>query len=75
MQVLRYFKDTEVTHVEGDVDPMRDVEIINLELIMTDLDQIERKLPAIAKKAKSNGAKEDKIEAEVLEKIAVVLRQ
>ena len=53
VQVLRHFKDTDVVHVEGGVDPMRDVEIINMELILSDLEQIDKKLPQIAKKAKS----------------------
>ena len=53
VQVLRYFKDTDVVHVEGGVDPMRDVEIINTELIMADLEQIERHLPPLEKKAKT----------------------
>jgi ribosome-binding ATPase len=50
---LRYFRDPDVVHVEGGVDPMRDVEIINTELIMADLEQIERHLPALEKKAKT----------------------
>lgn len=75
VQVLRHFKDTGVTHVEGTVDPLRDVEIINTELIMADLDQLERKLPSLSKKAKANGTKEEKIEAELLEKLVTALRQ
>lgn len=51
VQVLRYFRDPDVVHVEGGVDPMRDVEIINTELIMADIEQIERNLPALEKKA------------------------
>ena len=51
VQVLRYFKDSDVSHVEGSVDPLRDVEIINMELIISDLEQVEKNLPAIAKKA------------------------
>jgi hypothetical protein len=42
---------------------------------MTDLDQLERKFPALSKKAKSNGTKEDKVEADLLEKLIAVLRQ
>lgn len=53
VQVLRYFRDTDVVHVEWWVDPMRDVEIINTELILADLEQIERNLPALEKKAKT----------------------
>lgn len=53
VQVLRYFKDNDVVHVEWGVDPMRDVEIINTELIMADLEQIERHLPPLEKKSKT----------------------
>lgn len=53
VQVLRYFKDTDVVHVEGEVNALRDVEIINTELIMADLEHIERNLPGLEKKAKS----------------------
>ncbi len=61
VQVLRYFKDSEVVHVEWGVDPMRDVEIINTELIFADLEVIERNLPNLAKKAKMGKASKDEI--------------
>ncbi len=61
VQVLRYFRDPDVVHVEGWVDPMRDVEIINTELIMSDLEQIERNLPALEKKAKAKDAEASKL--------------
>ncbi len=51
VQVLRYFKDNDVSHVEGSVDPLRDVEIINFELIFSDLEQLDKNLPGVAKKA------------------------
>ncbi len=75
VQVLRHFKDTDVVHVEGGVDPMRDVEIINTELILSDLEQIERTLPNIQKRAKTANNKEDKLLAEGLEKIQKVLQE
>ena len=53
VQVIRFFKDKDVVHVEWDVNPLRDVEIINSELILADLQQIEDKLPYLEKKAKS----------------------
>lgn len=53
MQVLRYFQDPDVVHVEGSVDPLRDVEIINTELMLADLEQLERSLPYLQKKAKT----------------------
>lgn len=52
VQVVRYFQDSEVVHVEWSVNPLRDIEIINTELIMSDLEQIEEKLPALEKRAK-----------------------
>ena len=45
VQVLRYFQDNDIVHVEGGVDPLRDREIINTELIFADLEQIDKTLP------------------------------
>ncbi|MCF7835131.1 redox-regulated ATPase YchF [Candidatus Gracilibacteria bacterium] len=75
VQVLRYFQDTDVVHVEGTIDPLRDVEIINTELIMADLEQIDRHLPAIAKRGQVAGNKDDHKLAEILGKIQQVLQQ
>lgn len=74
VQVLRYFQDANVSHVEWSVDPMRDVEIINTELIMSDLEQIENKLPAIAKKASSAKDKDSINTAAALTKAIAWLR-
>jgi GTP-binding protein YchF len=52
VEVVRYFSDTEVTHVEGGPDPSRDSEIIKTELILADLGTIERALPRLEKEAK-----------------------
>ncbi len=73
VQVLRYFKDNDVVHVEGAVDPLRDREIINTELIFADLEHIEKVLPNLQKRAKLAQNKEDKKIAEILEKIQKVL--
>ncbi len=54
IQVVRCFEDGNIIHVEGSVDPIRDAEIINLELIFSDLDQVEKRIAKIAKKAQSN---------------------
>lgn len=51
-QVVRYFSDPDVVHVEGRVDPVSDVEIINTELILADLASLEKALPKIEKEAK-----------------------
>lgn len=75
VQVLRYFKDTDVVHVEWEVDPIRDIEIINTELIFSDLEKIDRVLPTLIKKAKSTWDKDTKREVEILEKIQLALEQ
>jgi len=75
VQVLRHFKDSDVVHVEWWVDPMRDVEIINTELILADLEQIDRTLPNIQKRAKIATNKEDAALAEGLVKIQKVLQE
>lgn len=51
-EVVRYFSDPDVVHVEGRVDPASDVEIINTELILADLGTLERALPRLEKEAK-----------------------
>ena len=52
--VVRCFKDENITHVDGSVDPIRDVEIINLELILSDLDSVNRRLNKCEKLLKTN---------------------
>lgn len=73
IHLTRCFDDENVTHVEGGVDPIRDAEIIELELIFADLDSIEKRLPNMEKKAKTN--KELQAEVERLKKVAKVLEQ
>ncbi|MHB9144964.1 MAG: redox-regulated ATPase YchF [Symbiobacteriia bacterium] len=55
--VVRCFEDSDVTHVEGSVDPLRDIETINLELILADMESIERRRDRSQKVAKSGDAK------------------
>src|ERR1700740_2175307 len=50
--VLRCFEDADVTHVEGRVDPIADAETVETELLLADLESLERRRPAIEKKAK-----------------------
>ncbi|MCD8028850.1 MAG: redox-regulated ATPase YchF [Erysipelotrichaceae bacterium] len=64
-EVVRCFRDKDITHVDGDVDPIRDIETINLELVFADLETVERRIGKIDKKAKS-GDKEAKVEMAVL---------
>lgn len=76
MQVLRHFKDSDVVHVEGAIDPMRDVEIINTELIFADLEVIERNLHNLVKKTKvGKGSKDEVRLVEILMEIQEALIQ
>ncbi|MHB1864942.1 MAG: redox-regulated ATPase YchF [Candidatus Saccharimonadales bacterium] len=54
VQVVRAFTDSAVTHVDEDHDPKKDIEIINNELVLADLETLDKKLPKIIKEAKSN---------------------
>ena len=66
--VVRCFKDENITHVDGCIDPVRDAEIINFELIMSDLDTLSKKLLKTEKLLKTND-KKNKVEHEILLKI------
>ena len=74
VQVLRVFSDADVIHTLGGVDPKRDAEVIETELILADLQSVEKQLEKTGKDAKS-GDKEAKARLEVLEKIKQVLNQ
>lgn len=67
-QVVRAFDDENVTHVSGQVDPIDDIEVINMELILADLESIDKRLPRVAKMAKQKD-KEAVAELTVLTKI------
>ncbi|MDN5761360.1 MAG: redox-regulated ATPase YchF [Microlunatus sp.] len=56
-QVTRVFRDPDVTHVDGDVDPGNDIETISTELILADLQTVERALPRLEKEARINKGK------------------
>ena len=71
-EVVRCFRDKDITHVDGDVDPIRDIETINLELVMADLETVEKRIGKLEKKAKS-GDKEAKAEMAVLTKLKATL--
>ena len=64
VHVVRCFDDSNVTHVEGDTDPLRDIEIINLELVMADMEMVERRIDK-AQKAMKGGDKKFAREVEV----------
>ncbi|MBX9751780.1 MAG: redox-regulated ATPase YchF [Roseococcus sp.] len=54
VHVLRCFEDGDVTHVDGSVDPLRDMETIETELMLADLDSLEKRVPTLQKKARGN---------------------
>ena len=68
--MLRCFEDDDITHVEGRIDPLADAEIIETELVLADLESLEKRLPALQKK--SRGDKESAAQAEVMEKLLKV---
>lgn len=68
VHVVRCFEDDNVIHVDGTVDPVRDAELINLELALADLSQVEKRLLRVKKDKKA-----DPEEATALEKVAAVL--
>ncbi len=68
VHVVRCFDDPNIIHVAGSIDPLRDMEIINTELMLADLDSIEKKLKRIEKLARTTTDKKLKTEFEVTEK-------
>lgn len=75
IHLLRCFEDGDITHVEGSVDPVRDAETIETELMLADLDSVEKRIPALEKKAKSGGDKEAKATLEVIVPVLAALRE
>jgi GTP-binding protein YchF len=73
-QVVRCFADSNITHVEGGLDPLRDIEIINTELCLADLESVEKRLDRTQKIAKS-GDKKAQAEMAVLARIKNILEQ
>ena len=69
VEVVRCFDDDNVIHVDGSVDPIRDVEVINIELIMSDLEIIDNRINKIGKKAMTTKDKKDIKEIELLTKL------
>lgn len=71
IHVVRCFEDTDVLHVEGSIDPLRDMETINLELIFSDLEVLERRIDKAKKSIK--GDKKYEVELELLERVKAAL--
>jgi GTP-binding protein YchF len=72
-QVLRCFDDENVVHVEGSVDPIRDAETVETELMLADLDSLERRLVAAQKRARG-GERDAKAQLEIMEPLLAALR-
>ena len=68
VEVVRCFDDPNITHVEGKTDPIRDIEIINVELILADLDIVENRISKIQKKAETTKDKDSLTELSALSK-------
>jgi hypothetical protein len=73
VHVVRCFDDPNIVHVSGSVDPLRDMEIINTELMLADLDSVDKKLKRIEKQAKSTTDKKLKMEFEVTQRVHAAL--
>ena len=71
--VVRCFKDSNIVHVDGSIDPLRDIETINLELIFSDMEMVDKRLDSAKKRLKADKKAADEIK--VLEKIKVALEQ
>lgn len=68
VEVVRCFENSDIIHVEGNVDPIRDIEIINLELIISDLEIVQNRLGKIAKKCEMTKDKQELLEFNTLKK-------
>ena len=73
VHVVRCFEDSNITHVEGSTDPLRDIDIINLELVMADIEMVERRVDKAKKAAK--GDKKFAREAEIFEGLLAHLNE
>lgn len=72
LEMVRFFDDPDVTHVHGEVDPVRDIEVINLELILADRDAVQKRLEKITRDIRA-GMKDAVAEDAVLKKVEQAL--
>jgi GTP-binding protein YchF len=73
IHVLRCFEDSDVTHVEGSIDPVRDIEVVETELMLSDLDSLERRLYQAQKRARG-GDKESISAVAIMEPLVAALQ-
>lgn len=71
-EVVRIFEDSDITHVDGDIDPVRDIEVINLELVLADLQSVSKRLESVQRDVK-HGDKLAIVEQAVLQRMEQVL--
>ncbi|MBQ4471784.1 MAG: redox-regulated ATPase YchF [Alphaproteobacteria bacterium] len=74
IHVLRCFENTDIVHVEGSIDPIRDAETVDTELMLADLENLEKRLAGVEKKAKT-GDKEAKQWVAVIEPALALLKE
>ena len=72
LHVLRCFEDEDITHVENNIDPLRDAEIIETELMLADIESLDRQMQNLAKKVKAN-EKDAKIDLVLMEELYSML--
>lgn len=75
VEVVRCFNNADIIHVEGDVDPIRDIEVINLELVMADLDTVTKRIEKIENKARILKDKDSVLEMSALIPLKEALEQ
>ena len=74
LQMVRFFDDPDVTHVHGEIDPVRDIEVINLELSLADRDAVQKRREKLTRDIRA-GLKEAIAEDEVLNKVETVINE
>ncbi len=72
LQIVRCFDDENITHVEGSIDPVRDIHIIETELLLADMDALEKRIASLQKKAKGND-RDAKAQLDVAQKLLIHL--
>ena len=75
VEVVRCFDDNNIIHVDSSVDPIRDIEVINVELVMSDLEIVDNRISRIGKKAEMTKDKKELLEIATLKKIKSGLEQ
>ena len=73
IHVLRCFEDSDITHVEGSIDPLRDIEVVETELMLSDLDSLERRLVQAQKRARG-GDKDSVASVAIMEPLVAALQ-